>query len=300
MSNTSSQVYDVDKGATISVELSSGDLHVQGWDKGQVSVECPDGEAKVRRDDDTWRISAPRAGRGDMTVRIPHQTDLSIRVASGDVHLEDIVGDITMQVMSGDVASKRLRGALSATVLSGDIALRDCELHALDLDSLSGDTLVETGLSAEGQYKVRSLSGGLRLALPEKQACTLHARLLSGDLHCDLPHETESKAWGRMTTRINGGGVDFEVRSTSGDIHVTRWAAPAEEEESVASAAEEEDLGSGAPSAEPEPFALDEEASAAPEKSAPSAESQRMAILKAIEQGELSVEEGLARLRALG
>ena len=262
-----------------------------------MAIDSADGEARVRHEGDAWHIAGPSGGAGDLALQVPHRAALSLRIASGDVRLDDLASDISMQVMSGDVTATALHGSFSVRIFSGDVNLLACQLSRLAVDSMSGDTIVETTLVQGGDYDVRSLSGALRLCLAQEQGCTLRARLLSGDFSCSLPHKLETEAWGRVVALINGGGVAFGVRSTSGDVSVTALPADRDpaEQQGVRDRRASRPLDVDATA---QPKGLGEEPPVAEE--APSEADQRMEVLRAIEQGALSVDEGLARLKAFG
>lgn len=320
----SQQLFDIGEGSKVSLSLSSGDLEVTGWEKGQLAVESPDGQVSVHQHEDTWHIVAPHGGAGDLMVRVPYGTDLDLRLASGDAHLRNIIGAVEIKMASGDVDAEGLQGSLRAKTLSGDLRLRRCRLDTLCIDSKSGTSTVETPLSKEGEYSIHQLSGALRLRLPVEQACTVQARLLSGHFHCKLPHETESASRHNVCARVNGGGVEFRIHILSGDVYIEPGEMLPETEAAMAQAErqarplwrsetgashETRPLQSEPPLKDQpvtdaeiseEPFALDEaEPFHVEEAPTLSLEAQRMAILKDIEEGRLTVDEGLARLRAL-
>jgi hypothetical protein len=231
---------------------------------------------------------------------------MMLHQVSGDAEIRDLEGDISVQTMSGDVEARNLKGSLAAKAVSGDIEVKSSDLRAITVEAVSGDTLIESALYAEGDYHARSISGNLILRVPEDQRCTILCRTLSGDVKTKLPHVTKRQGWGKVEVAVNGGGVEFDVTSTSGDVKVEA----ADEVLEATDESEElnevhEHAAHHAPHAhetrplqakpvQGEPFHVDAEPTAEPSRA-----EQRMRILKAIELGDLSVEQGLAKLREI-
>ena len=305
------QSFAVGDECALAIETTSGDVRVQGDEGSQVTVDSPDGPVIVRQEGNSLSISSPTAGTGDISVQVPRHCDLVLHLVSGDVELDNLAGQITVQTMSGDIKAERLTGDLRVHTVSGDISVRRAHLVALDVDSVSGDSLIESQLDQEGSYRLRDISGDLRLLLPASQRCTVYQNALSGEFHCGLPHEEKRQGWGKLEAAVNGGGVAFHVQSTSGDVSIEaakelpEAVARQEPEQPVATAPEApgretrpltpNESAAGTARA---PFGLDQQVQQS-EETKPSASAQRMEILKAIEQGRITVSEGLARLREL-
>jgi hypothetical protein len=162
--------------------------------------------------------------------------------------------------------------------------------------------VIETAMHDEGDYTFGSVSGDLRMLVPAGQALTVQSRLVSGKLSCALPHETEKEGWGRQVVRVNGGGVLVRARSTSGAIVIAQSKAGPSGEPFAAQQATAAESGVPKQTApqnpEREPFALDD-VPLEDEGPGSAEEDQRMAVLRAIEDGEIGVSEGLERLRSL-
>jgi hypothetical protein len=333
-SEEKAQTFAVGPECVVVIETSSGDAQVAGGPEGRVEVESADGGATVQQEGATLHIATRPGGSGDVHVKAPQHSNIVLRLVSGDAEVGDIAGQVNVQTTSGDVKIKRLRGDLKIHSISGDLEVRQSGLRALSIDTVSGDVEIETTLEAQGEYDVRGVSGDLKLRLPAGQGCTVSSSSLSGDFRSDLPHEIVQQGRGKLEVRINGGGPAFRVRSTSGDISVTAstkleaetWAQKEDTGEAVRTAPRAQDEMPFAEQVRPgpsaavretkplptqsvsgaEPFAIKGEETprveaqeAPPPQSEVSAASRRMEILKAIEEGRLSVSEGLAKLRSL-
>ncbi len=300
-------------GCAVTIEATVEDVVVRGWEREEVGVNAPEGAVSLRQEGDTIKVRTNVPGDDDLEVYVPHLCNLALNLVSGDGAVYDLEGDVRAQSMSGDVAVRNVRGTLFARSVSGDVVVRGSALHEMSVETVSGDAVIESPLDAEGTYSARTTSGDLSLRVPEDQRMTVVFRSLSGDISARLPHENKRQGWGRTEVAINSGGVLFEVTSTSGDVEIRPAKTVAEEPFGAAPHSsiparpprperaprpERVAVRETAPlTAEPtdeEPFGLEGEAPAAPSKA-----EQRMAILKAIELGELSVNDGLAKLREI-
>ncbi len=303
MNSLSEQTLEVGQECVVTVETTSGDISISGWDRTQISAYSPDGLPAIRQEGQKVEIKSKLGGAGDLTIRVPRHCDLALRSSSGDVTLQDLAGRLSLQVISGDVKGFNLCGDLTVRMVSGDLELRNCHLDRIEFDTVSGDSLIESRLSASGSYRVHTVSGDVRLLTPKDQPYTLYYHTLSGDFDQRLSGESKRKGWGKLEVAINGGGVAVAVHTTSGDLIVDAAEGAAEEkaerkeEEPVAKHATRP-LESPWTEAKPEPFAV-EGSAPAPSAEATSVSAKRMAILQAIEEGKISVSEGLAKLREL-
>lgn len=229
------------------------------------------------------------------TVMVPRRSEVAIRCVSGPVEVRDVEGSVYARSVNGDiylahvagnvmvhgvngrVTGEDLRGQLAARTVDGVIAIHGSTLASVSARTVSGDVTLETGLQPTGEYAVRTVSGGLHLLVPTDAAASLELHSTSGRASCDLPCQVTDSHRGTWRATLGGGGANVSLRSVSGGLTV-----------SLAGQTEPP-----APQASPEPTEP-EIAEAVPPKEAP-----EMAVLRAVERGELPVEEALKQLEGL-
>jgi hypothetical protein len=290
------QKLDLEGISQVILETTSGDIQVRGWDGDTIWVRSPYGVPQINKVDDVWRIRSPQAGSGDLDVHLPRGVQVGVFTASGNLRIADLQGVTRVRSMSGDVFARAICGELGVRAVSGDVRVLSSELSTATIETVSGDCTVETPLHDEGVYRLRSVSGNLLLRIPEEQGCTIQHQSLSGRFRCGMEHQIRPEGWGKQQVMIRGGGVAVRIRTTSGDVSIQPIVAkdaPADEApfDAEPPPAHTQEIYDEVA----EPFELDE---AAPPPDEPADE--RMQILKAIEDGKLSVADGLAKLRALG
>jgi hypothetical protein len=263
-----------------------------------------------------------RTFNGDVTLHRV-QGKIYVQNTSGDISLHEIRGNVLVKSASGDVEIQDLRGRLGVRTASGDLMIQDSELAALSAGSASGDVQFNGALLPAEDYEIQTVSGDVAFVLPENRRASVELQTVSGDISCSrgLPHDVEKRNKRHRIVHINGGGeVMLRVRTTSGDLTLT----PGPEYHGTYSAA---DMPTAEVSVAPEagagdetrPFTSDEATAArvamqgeggvepgqtqrldahAEDRSGPR-KSAEMTILEAIENGEMSVDDGLRRLNEL-
>lgn len=292
------QTVEISPDTVVVLESTSGDLDVHGWDEGRVLIQSSANDpADISESDTSVIVRMPCGGTQDVTLRVPRRCKLVCHQVSGQITVRDIAASVHLQSMSGDIEAEHLSGDVRIQTVSGDISIAGSQLSGLAVEAVSGDCSVETGLHPEGSYRLRSVSGDFMLQLPSDQRCTVYSQSLSGDLHCALPNEVRHEGWRRIQAAINGGGVEVRIKTTSGDVDIQSARQPSD-------AAPREEAAQEAPAPTGRTRKLEEEPfqAEAPTETAFSRDdlgASRMKILKAIEEGRMSVAEGLAKLRTL-
>jgi hypothetical protein len=144
---------------------------------------------------------------GDMRVR-GLKGDLQLETISGNVQVDAAGRQATIKSVSGliEILSLGADSDLRISNISGGVRARDLKVRSLDLGTVSGDvvlnevacdrasirsiqgTLDYTGeLRRNGQYELRTHSGGIRLAIPAAVGFDLNASTFSGEIRSDLP-----------------------------------------------------------------------------------------------------------------
>jgi hypothetical protein len=310
----------------LDVRLPSAELSLRAVDGEAIRVYTPDGKplpdhVEVRRDVHGLTIRQPSESRFGLTfgtgpraivlvVEIPRAAETAVEIASGrieatglgghqayrsvsgDIRLEDIGGQVEATLVSGDL-DVTVDGTAAFTIktVSGDVEVRDGALDSLRIATTSGDVRVASRLARGRGHAIETLSGDVDLAVGGD--LRISARTLSGDLRSELPHRSEGRM-GRRTLVIGDGGTEIDFRSVSGDLRVRDVL-----ERGVAAA----DRAPAGPPAVGQPLAaaavdIDGPAGQDGPPDQP-ADDDRLAILKALERGEIDVAEATARLAAV-
>lgn len=246
------------------------------------------GNAKV--DDVRVTAAAPRSAAitfegvsGDLTVTGFRGTQ-DYRTVSGDLVLTQLAGDVSVRGVSSDVslrAEDDLR--LEMNTVSGDISAFAPRFDALRVVTVSGDIEIEGDLAAGAEHRVETVSGDLSIGT--QSGLTLEVRGLSTEVYVSPAHRSEGSR-DRRRYVIGGGEASLLFSSMSGDVSV-RGAR----------------RGSARAPTPPTPPTLPTPPTAPTPPEVGSrqiGDEEQLAILRALEAGEIDIEEAAERLAGRG
>ncbi len=227
---------------------------------------------------------------------VPRAAEIEYNGVSADVTATDLVGTQRYQTVSGDLVLDRVSGRIRIQAVSGDVSLRAVAPVSLDANAVSGDLSafapvfesvravtvsgdieLEGELDERGGHRIETVSGDLSLGAVG--GLTLEVRGLSTDVDVNVPHRAEGSR-DRRKYVIGAGGPQVLFSSMSGDVSV--------------GAARRTDRMSPIPPVPPIP-PIPPVPPAAPSAPGLSAEEQ-LAILEALERGEIDVDQAARRL----
>jgi len=187
------------------------------------------------------------------------------RMVSGDMTLRDLGGDLRVRGVSSDIslrAEAPIR--LQLNTVSGDVSAVAPRYDALHIVTVSGDVEIEGELSRAEESRIETVSGDVQLSI--HGGTTLEVRALSSDVSVSLPHRAEGSR-DRRRFVIGDGAARVVFSSMSGDL--------------IAGSPRRSVPMPPTPPTAPVP---------------PTAPGDELAILRALERGDITVDEAAARL----
>jgi DUF4097 and DUF4098 domain-containing protein YvlB len=185
---------------------------------------------------------------------------------SGDLRLVGGGGELEIDSVSGDVSVRAAEpAAMKVNTVSGDLSAEAPRFDRIKVNAVSGDVSVDGALGANEPHTMETVSGDVRLA--SNSGMTVSVRGLASDIHSSLPHRLEGSA-DRRRIIVGDGAAAVTFNSMSGDLAVTRSKQ------------------AGTPP----------EAKAPPEPAPVATGQDRLAVLGALERGEIDVDEAMRRL----
>lgn len=239
---------------------------------------------------------------------------------SGSQKVAQVQGDVNLSTVSGEVVAQGLVGYIDAKSVSGGVSLGG-SLDVVRANSVSGSMELAGPLSASGSYDFHTVSGSLTLRVPPDTSATIDARGVSmavtSDLPCQVTQDRRSPGSRHWQARLDGGGAAIHVNTVSGHLYLAKLngvSGPTESREPEPAAAGEDETPprrsvNSSPDASTNPVAEGPAAAASPTEAVPessgspvepeAAESAQLRVLRALERGELSVEDALKQIEAL-
>ena len=150
-----------------------------------------------------------------LEIGVPSTVDrLAVKTLSGDVLVDDRVGDLSIETASGDVEVRQCSGDLSVTTASGDVSLSCCT-ESLSVQTASGSVDVEADDQCN-EVSISSASGDICFRYPEGFDAIVKCSTVSGD----VDHDGSSTRAGMV--RIGAGLTPVRLSTVSGDIEIRR------------------------------------------------------------------------------
>ncbi|HJZ46609.1 MAG TPA: DUF4097 family beta strand repeat-containing protein [Roseiflexaceae bacterium] len=208
----------VPAGAQADIHTGSGQIDVEGL-SGAVSLASVSGD--VHASDMTGGLTVSTTS-GDVQLS-DIAGKLDVGSISGDVTLENgKIDGATINTTSGEVALDGVAGPLKLTSVSGDISVRDARDGALSFSTTSGEIEYDGSLARGSANKVDSISGDVRLRLPESSGFRLDASTVSGDLSSEFQLLGGESPLRGLRGVAGDGSATLTIGTTSGDIRIER------------------------------------------------------------------------------
>jgi hypothetical protein len=257
--------------------------------------------------------------------------DQKYRTVSGDIRMWSLGGLIEAGSISGSITLEsggdvRLR----ANTISGGIRVRARRFHGTTLSTTSGSIAIVGELDPSGDHRAESISGSVDLT--PLNGVTAELRAISGSIVSNVEHRLEGGR-GYWRSIVGDGRAVFRANSTSGGLRIlaaqpgdrvvaatapaapaapaapSAPGAPAAPAAPAAPPAPQGDgsligpagpAGAAAPPAEEETQPHETGETWNPDESADAAEDvaedEELAVLQALERGEIGVDEAAERL----
>lgn len=239
---------------SVSIEIDSGYLTVEAWDKSEVRIE---GELDDRIEEwrfdsseDTvdivieegrgrWGGSWGRSGGSDTRVRLylPKGSRLSFEgintsmeasglagrvdaeTVNGNIKMREVTAAVDLSSVNGSILAENISGNLELATVNGKVMVKGATGEKLEVSAVNGDVNVE---STASDIEVEAVSGDVDMKL--KQVQRISMSLVSGDLNASL-HLMDG---GRLTAEAVSGDLNLvliepvnirvSAESMSGDL----------------------------------------------------------------------------------
>ena len=152
----------------------------------------------------------------------------------GEASFENVSGDTTLRITSAKVSAQSVSGDLRLSGgLTGDVDMETVSgnmelgskgaLDRLEVNSVSGDAILRTGLRPGGSVKAEALSGEVQLHLPRGTGAKLSIETFSGDIRSPAGHvDREEHGPGKsLNATLGDGRARIDVESFSGNVEIS-------------------------------------------------------------------------------
>ena len=187
----------------IYAETFSGDIYLIGmWDIKNLQTKTKSGDISIDR------------------VRAEH---VLVECVSGDIDVEQAVGDLQLYSTSGDIYLEDGKGNLHGETVSGDINVAGLTAKTI-LASKSGD--IEAGFDKiTDVVEMQSISGDIEVAIARGNSYSIDAKTVSGDVNVyidgvNMVSNNGHSCQARVGKENTDNSPMVQISTVSGDIDV--------------------------------------------------------------------------------
>ncbi len=243
----------------ISIDNSVGEINVNSWDEDYILVTARIiGKAENKNnamnlvnktevffDHSPERVSIwseRPENRYFSTVAIEYQINMphifngNIKTSTGDVYIEEILGDLHVATSTGDVYINKMQGELLVETSTGDVNLRhlmgdlNCSTSTgdvaidymegrFDIKTSTGDVHVLPRIIARTNNRITTSTGDVFISLFENASVSLYARTSTGEIkfrgyHPYIEDEKE------VRREFGFADANLDISTSTGDISI--------------------------------------------------------------------------------
>jgi hypothetical protein len=312
-------------------KVERGQAHLSN-PQGKVEVKVDSGDVDIQDGSGSLVVAA---GRGDGKIE-GFSGEVTLNNGSGDCTLVDITGPVTIRSGKGDVYLSGGQGQTVIAAASGDIRLRNRDCSEFTVAGASGDVSVTGGEMGRGtistasgdirchailttaSYDFNASSGDISVSIPRDLPARVDAATTRGNVTSELPlvainqrgprnprgkrlvgSTSEAAERAELTLRTSSGDIDVSWGSNStpsaNRVEVRRPDRPSTAGSPPTAPEAPTDPADPPPSPEAAPNSVTEPGT----ESSTTDDDRRRAILSALSDGAISVEEAGLLLDAL-
>ena len=197
------------------------DLVIRAPSSAGVKAEVWNGKLQVASMDNGAEL---RANEGEIDVRNCSGRILT-RIANGDQHLAEIVGDVEAQGLTGDMELDVVRGKhLTASLHQGDVTGRKIRSRNVAIRVTKGSVSFHGELVVGGSYSITTYQGNVEVKFGGAPI-NVRARARRGDVKLPpaLRPATDEDGWVSGHQRRAGAPAMIHLATTVGNIRVATF-----------------------------------------------------------------------------
>lgn len=235
----------------LSIENTTGNVTVRGWDRNEVEITGMLGKnverMEVVADDNDFsiRVILPqgrrtRVGSTELQIRAPMASDVSVNATSANIEIRELDGELKLRTVSGDITVRDAKDDADLTTVSGDIEVKGT-IGKLEAKTVSGDInaseitesaeleTVSGGIYAEGEnvtsLECKLVSGNIQFVGSLGESADVELECHSGNIVIVLPSDTSAEF---DCETFSGGirndfGVEAQKKSKHGPGRILRY-----------------------------------------------------------------------------
>lgn len=237
-SGSKTKSFNVNKGGTLDVQISTGDIKIAVWDKNEVNIKIASEDkedinginatlenntVKIRNDHSSW---GGLSGDISLTINIPSDFNVDINTQSGDIIQNgSLKGTANIFTSGGDIKTGDVSGQTNLKSNGGDITTGNIG-DELTISTNGGD--VRTGV-VSGKLSINTMGGSINVNKADKD---LNVNTMGGDINvgnvggtADVKTMGGSIGIGKVSgnANINTYGGEISLSGATGNIEANTY-----------------------------------------------------------------------------
>jgi hypothetical protein len=210
-------VVTVPRRFNVDVHTSGGDIEIASLE-GAVKGRTSGGSIKLGQIGGTVDIDT---SGGDIEVA-GATSRLIARTSGGGIRIDQAGGGVEARSSGGSIAIRHAAGLVLARTSGGGIEIENSG-GPIDATTSGGSLSVRFSSQPLGESRLTASGGGISVALWGNASADVDAHASGGDIESEMPLTVSgSQERSSLHGRINGGGPRLLLRSSGGDIRLTR------------------------------------------------------------------------------
>lgn len=161
---------------------------------------------------------------GDITVKGGAEI-VKLGSVQGKIVVSGVRGRLELNSVSEDVEVSDIQGDVLIEAVSGDIIMRRIEAKTVEVESVSGELILDGRIMDGGRYSLLTHSGDISVSVAEGTNATIATAIGSGEVSASFPLPASERAGRRRQTfRLGSGSATVELETFSGDVRLMRPA----------------------------------------------------------------------------
>jgi hypothetical protein len=205
---------------TLNVNIGRAAINVSGYDGKDLLIQTDSPDATVQEKNNEVTIEAPQRKAVRLNIKVPETSGIFklSAVNGGTIMVSDVTGNLELQNISGGIRALNISGSVIASTVSGRIIVSFKNVDPgvpMAFSTLTGGINVSFPADLKANLKIKSDHGKVYSDFDLAQDPG-HPKAIRSEK--DGVYQLSIDDW--IYGRVGGGGPEFLVKNTNGDIHI--------------------------------------------------------------------------------
>jgi hypothetical protein len=221
--DTVEEIRAIEPHGRFELENVNGRITVTTWNRNEVSIQAERAavneealerlKVEIRGEGDEVRVETryPRRrhwfmggnpGKVDYEITLPPTVRVRLKTVNGPVDVEGLATDLQARSVNGPLDIRDVRGEVRAQTVNGPIHV------------------TFEGVPPDGHHEMKTVNGGISIAIPRQAGGRLTATTVNGSIDCDRPLDVTIKKKRHLEGRLGPGSGAFDLSTVNGGIDV--------------------------------------------------------------------------------